>query len=193
MKCNCSASGTNCRRRCRRVAIRVTRIFDAARVERRINRSVQLSDFSPQPVNAPLTYVSSSLRGNATIMSQTVSPLAGSTKSRVSIDFSFPITVRYTDADGREGTAASVISDNVDLFLTLPVTDYIFDVDIVFASRIGNINGTEATLRGCLLIIVKVLTECDIAVPVCDFEYPDASLTEDLTCNALFGNLEDLS
>ena len=192
MKCNCNASRPNCRNRCRRVAIRVTRIFDAARTERRIARTVPLSDFSPQPVSPPLTYVSSSFRGNATVSSTTVNPLAGSTKSRVTVGFSFPITVRYTDSDGREGTALSVIGDSVDLLLTIPSVEYIIDVDVVFASRIGDINGSELSLRGCLLIVVKVLTECDIAVPVCDFVYPEASLTDDLTCDALFGNLEDI-
>ena len=172
----------------RKIAIRVTRIFDGARRRRRREITLALSDFQPPAPEPPLTYISADFSGAARIPSQSVMAIEGSTRSRISVGFEFPVLVRFVAADGTQGWARSSVTDSIDLMLTLPTCPYTIETEVAFASRIGTIDGSSADIIGCTLTIVKILTECDVAVPVCCFSYPDAELTEDIACNALFGD-----
>lgn len=177
-----------CNERCSQVAIEALRIYNGARLRQRIERTLALSDFRPTPVDYPLTYVSARSDGEAVITAQSVQTYGTATQSRVSIAYEFPVTVTYVDARGQSGTARGTIADGVDLLLTLPTNrPYYFAVDVDFRSLLGEIEGTSAQIRGCLLTTVKVLTKCDLIIDACCLRYPSGRTTDDDVCRVLFG------
>ena len=185
----CKNNSNNC---CRRVAIRADRIFNGARRERTITRTLALGNFNPPNPAPPLTYVNGGFTGEATVTAVAVTPVAGSTKNRLTVDYSIPVTINYTDAGGNFGRASAVLDDTVDLLLTIPTCPYRVEVETVFASRIGTIDGNTAVITGCLLTIVRIIVKCDLIVSgVCGVTYPLATLTEESACAGLFERLNN--
>ncbi len=172
---------------CCRIAVQIVQIYDGARLERHISRTLALSDFTPSAYAPPLTYIGASYSGTAAISSQAVTPAANG-QSRVSLTYGFPVTVNYTDAGGNGGRATSYITDGADVLLRLPSSPYYFEVETEFLSRIGRISGSSSEIRGCLLAKIKVLTRRDAVINACKPNYPLASETQDAVCAALFGD-----
>lgn len=170
---------------CNRIAVQVLQIFDGARVEQHIDRTLALTNFVPATVVPPLTYTSASFSGIATITSQTITRLNDG-RYRINLIYSFPVTVNYVNANGVRGTAQSTITDGVDIILHLPGRPYYIEVEADFRSRIGEIDGSIAEIRGCLLTIVKVLVRRDVIIEACDVTYPIATETQDVVCRELF-------
>ena len=170
-----------------KIALRVTRICNGAQIRRRITASLPLGNFNPAG-STPDVYISAGSRTQATVTSVNVTP-TNVKRSRVSLTYSFPVIVKYLSADGTSGWASSTITDTADLLIELPECPYTITVDVAFSSRTGSITDNVATVTGCQLITVKVLTECDVTVNgACRVEYPEATLTEDVNCSELFSN-----
>ncbi len=170
---------------CNRIAARINRIYDGAKLEEHIDRTLILSDFMPSAVVQPLTYVNSSYGGNATITSQAITQLSDG-RYRVALTYDFPVIVNYTNANGVRGTARSAIANGADILLRLPNASYFFEVETQFLSRIGEITEAAAEVRGCLLTIIKVIMPTDVVLQACDVMYPNANETDSLVCRALF-------
>lgn len=188
---------TNCNfnngeRRRRRVALRVTRIFNGARIEQTISRTLTLTDFTPPAPTPPLTYINGGFTGEATVNAVSVTAVEGSRRNRVTIDYSIPVTINYTDAGGNFGRASAELSDTADLLLVMPTCPYSIEVETVFSSRIGRIEGDTAIITGCLLTIIRVLVKCDLVIcDPCGVTYPLATLTEDEACPGFFDQLNN--
>lgn len=186
MPCNCNRTVNN--ERCRsRIVIRADRVFDGARREETIVRTLPLSGYTPPAYTLPLTYISATYSGDATVIGVSATPLQQTNRSRVRVDYTVPVGVAYTDAAGIRGLATSSFNAAIDLLLTLPDAPYTVQVSTVFDSRIGNIADGAANVTGCLLTIVRVIFKQDIILCpdkcVC---YPDATLTQDIVCSTVF-------
>lgn len=180
MPCN---NDNNC---CRRMAVRVNRIFNGARRERTITRTLPIDGFTPENPILPLTYMNAGYTGDATIESIAVSAVAGSRKCRLTVDYSIPVVINYSDAGGNFGRASGRLQDRVDLILTMPTCPYTVEVETVYASRIGTITDGFAEITGCLITIVRVLVKCDLVISGTGVTYPIARLTDDNACADLF-------
>lgn len=189
MACCCNDGATignnNCC--CSLLLVQVNRVFNGARLTDSIeNETFTLFNFS-SGFTLPLTYIRSEGEGNAIIQTQTVT-LLGDGRSRVAITYLCPVTVFMRDANNLLVTASITIPRSLDIILRLPTRPFTFEVAYAFLSRIGTVNGDESvTITGCLLTVVKVLVKCEVLIKPCGcVTFPDAVLTEDLTCQAVF-------
>ena len=184
----CCCEDTQNGRCCSKMLIQVNRVFNGARIETHTTENISLSDFSPALYTPPLTYISTLGEGVATVLSQTVSPLNDG-RQRVRITYSVPLTVTMRDAANITVTAQSAAQKSLDVILVLPTKPYTFEVAVAYMSRIGDVHNDNvtATITGCLLTILKVLIKCEIIICPCGCAtYPDAVLTEEVSCNAVF-------
>ena len=183
MPCNCKCNDNN---GCfpPRMAVKLTRIFDGAQNTRRLDVALPLSSFTPQPVSPPLNFISAFSSGPAVVTSVIVGNEV-KCRRRIVVNYTFPVTVTYTDSAGRLSSATSTISETEDLLLTIPDCNYSVDVCAEFISRIGIIDDSVATVKGCLRTIVRILTECDAIINTCELNYPQARLT-DVNCTEVF-------
>lgn len=171
---------------CGRIAVRVQRIFNGATLLTRGVFSSELSGFSPAVYTAPLTYVSAVGTGDAEITAFTVTPVAGSSRSRLTLAFSYDVTVSYIDAAGAAGKATARISDAADLLVTVPDRPYTVSASVDFASAIGTITLPRADITACRRLNVKLLVPCDILICAAgDVKLPEADAVEDAVCRRL--------
>lgn len=170
-----------------RILIRVKRIYNGAKIRTTlINESVTLSDLTDGYVT-PLTYERAEGSGSATIVSQTVTSLTDG-RSRIRITYDCPITVTMTDSDSSTITGSGTVTKTLDIIMTLPVNkSYTFELAFGLSSRVGSVTDLVATFAGCLLVVLKVLVECEVIVESggC-VTYPDATRTEFLDCEGVF-------
>lgn len=188
MPCNCNRA--NNYRCCRQIAVRVDRIYNGARREQTVTRTLSLDNLIPPNPAPPLTYLNGGYTGEATVTALSASPIVGSSRNRLTVDYCIPVTIDYTDAGGNFGRASAVLCDTVDLILTMPACPYTVEVETVFQSRIGTISGNVAEITGCMLTIIRVMVKCDIIIDNPRYvTYPLATLTEDEACAGLFERL----
>lgn len=183
----CCCNGTNNGVCCSQMLVQLNRVYNGARIRTPIvDQVLLLSDFS-SGYTLPLTYISAEGEGTATIVTQSVTPLPDG-RRRIVITYNVPVTVVMRDATNLIVTASSFITRTLDVLMTLPSRPYTFEVAYAFSSRIGTINDDlTATVTGCLLTVLKVLVKCEVIIKPCGcITYPDAVLTEDVDCQAVF-------
>lgn len=159
---------------CERMCIEVRQVFDAC-LTRRDNASftLTLTDFTPG-TTPPFTYVGLVNYDEPRITNLTVDSAAGEARSRVTFDLNIPVSVNYTDSEGRSGVARSVMTLSRDLLLRLPsesLAPYQIEAVAAVRSSIGSfISEDTVNFVYCIIDIIKVIVNVDILVPT--YGYP---------------------
>ena len=179
---------------CEKALIEVNRVFDACII--RIDNqtfSIALTDFSPEPVSLPLTYISTEKDPyvNTIINSIDIDHNDGNNFATVTFSITIPLIVNYRDSNGELGTARSSITINRTTTLCVPensLTPINIDINTTFFSNIGNFTSdTTASIIACIQIILKSVGKVDLLIPT--FGYPDlprCNSSGDDNCDALF-------
>lgn len=175
---------------CERVCIEVNKVFDGC-ITRFTDQTytATLTGFTEGTV-APFTFVSARSSGESVISDFVATPIDGR-RSRVEMNVTIPITVAYTDANGREGTATSSITVSRDIVLKLPsdsIVPYSLKAISNLVSTIGSFTSDETvSFRVCIVQIIKVVVPVDILVPSYGYaEYPTCVEYEGEVCEGLF-------
>jgi hypothetical protein len=163
---------------CEKALIEVTKVFDACRRQTtETGLTLDLSNFDPAIPTLPLTYISATSSGPATVSNVVIDRIPQRPNfANVSATITIPVTVSYRDANGVLGTAESIITTTENVILFVPQPSLI-PIEITalasFTSTIGTIDptGSVATVTGCLTIILKVVANVDILVP--SYGYPE--------------------
>lgn len=178
---------------CYRTAIEVKRIYDGCRKEyNNLTLNLQLSGFSGAN-RPPFTFISVESNGVATISNLVIDTVNNDNdRYTVDYDYTLPLLVRFTDADGLNGTATSSITMHNTVSLRLPnqtLTPYTIEVWAMLSGRIGSFNGTNSvTVQACIIVITKVTMIVDLVIPTYGYcNYPECS-SDSLICPG-FSNL----
>lgn len=176
---------------CEKALIQVTKVFDACkRQTTEIGLSLPLTNFDPAGPVLPLTYISASTTDVLPTVSNVVIDRISQRPNfaNVSATITVPIIVSYRDANGVIGSAESSItlSESVVLFVPQPsATPIRVEAFASFITTTGNINmeGNEATVTGCLTVIIKITADVDILVPSYGYPViPSCKMTQEQIC-----------
>lgn len=177
---------------CERICIEVPRVYDGC-VSRTQNENLtaSLTDFTPQNLVPPFTYIGCVSYGNSTISNLSISPLSESRQARVKCDVNIPILCTFTDSNGITGQARGVVTIEKDIVLCVPensVMSYSIESNANLVSSIGTFTSdTTINFTCCLVLIIKVLTIVDILVPTYGYtDYPPCMDFSDGLCEEIF-------
>ncbi len=171
-KCPGSISGNPLNGLCEKVCIQAQKIFDACIKQIQLeNLTLTLTDATPANPTYPLTFISArSLSSTGEITAINIERLADKPScARVQATISIPVEVLYTDANGVEGSAQSVISVTEDVLLFVPAPSIMpyratSEVSAVCAQGTFNADGTF-TVSACITVILKIAIDVEILVP----------------------------
>lgn len=153
---------------CERVVIEVARVFDGC-ITRIPSRTfiLHLENMTPG-LTPPFTYISAASSAPAVFENVNIIPL-DERRSRIEGDVVIPLSVRYTDSQGRPGTANSSVTVHREVVLNTPARSLVpFEVTVQasLASDIGTfINNDTVNIVCCIVILTKVIVLTDIVVP----------------------------
>lgn len=163
---------------CEKVLIEVNKVFDAC-MSREDNDPYVLtvSDFNPANPTFPLNFITVDSIPNqpATIVSANIERLEQKPNfANVTVTFSIPLQVNYTDANGIHGTASSTVNVTRTVVLFVP-QDSLSPVQVsafaFFSSQLGSFTDNNTlSVTGCLQVIIKIVALVDLLVP--SFGYP---------------------
>ncbi len=171
-KCPGAISGNPLNGLCEKVCIQAQKIFDACIKQIQLeNYTLTLTEL-PSDVTYPLTFISAkSVTSAGTISALTVERLADKPGcARVQATVSIPVEVLFTDANGTEGTAQSVITVKQDVLLFVPAPSIMpykvtAEVSAVCAEGTFNEGENTFTVNACITIILKIAIDVEILLP----------------------------
>ena len=171
-KCPGAISGNPLNGMCEKVCIQAQKIFDACIKQIQLeNYTLTLTEL-PSDVTYPLTFISAkSVTSAGTISALTVERLADKPGcARVQATVSIPVEVLFTDANGTEGTAQSVITVKQDVLLFVPAPSIMpykvtAEVSAVCAEGTFNEGENTFTVNACITIILKIAIDVEILLP----------------------------
>lgn len=171
-KCPGQITGNPLNGLCEKVCIEVKKVFDACMQQSQLNGVVlNITDLTPANPTYPLTFVSAkSTASKGVISNLLVEPLTErENAARVKADITIPVSVAYTDANGVEGVAASLLTITKDVILNIPAASIMpYDVEAVVSlvSTQGTYTGeNQFTVDCCTSIILKIVMEVELLVP----------------------------
>ncbi|MCD7729010.1 MAG: hypothetical protein LUI60_03765 [Clostridia bacterium] len=172
-KCPGSISGNPTSGLCEKVCIQAQKIFDACIKQVQLeDYTLTLSDAQPADATYPLTFISAkSLSSEGTITSLSVDRMPDKPGcARVQATVSIPVEVLYTDANGTEGSASSIISVKQDVLLYVPapsIMPYKITAEVSAVCAEGTFNADDGTFSvdACVTIILKVSIDVQILLP----------------------------
>ncbi len=156
-----------------RICIQANRVFDAC-IKQGQNNGINLSLTNMLPSNPtyPLTFISArSSSSTGEIASVQVDRLPDrENAARVQVAINIPMEVLYTDANGIEGKASSVMTVTEDVILFVPqpsIMPYEIQSVVSAVAPEGTFNPIDNTFNidVCLTVVLKVLINVDILVP----------------------------
>ncbi len=171
-KCPGAISGNPLNGLCEKVCIQAQKIFDACIKQIQLeNYTLTLTEL-PSDVTYPLTFISAkSVTSAGTISALTVERLADKPGcARVQATVSIPVEVLFTDANGTDGTAQSVITVKQDVLLFVPAPSIMpykvtAEVSAVCAEGTFNEGENTFTVNACITIILKIAIDVEILLP----------------------------
>ncbi len=156
-----------------KVCIQAQRVFDACIKQGQTNNIVlNITDPTPSNPTYPLSFISarsSSSVGRVTAFQVDRLPdRANCARVQVSVDI--PVEVVYTDANGVEGKADSVITVNEDVILFVPQPSIMpYEVQCVVSAvapeGVYNAEGNKFTVDMCVTVILKIIINVDLLLP----------------------------
>ena len=172
-KCPGTISGNPLNGMCEKVCIQAQKIFDACIKQIQIeNYTLTLEDAVPANPTYPLTFISArSIGSTGDITSINIERLADKPNcARVQATIGIPVEVLYTDANGVEGVAHSVITVSEDVLLFEPspsIMPYRATAEVSAVCAEGRFNSDTNTfsVNACLTVILKIAIDVEILVP----------------------------
>lgn len=157
---------------CEKVCIQVKKVFDACLRQQHIeNQTLTIQSFEPQNPTFPLTFVSgqSSLTDKPFLTNLVVTRFDDRPNfAHISATANIPLDIVYTDADGNQGVAKTVLTMPQDVVLFMPQPSIIpNEIELVASVMVANATFTEANvvIECCVLMILKVVAETELLVP----------------------------
>lgn len=163
---------------CEKVLIEVNKVFDACMSREEDDPyTLTVSNFNPANPTYPLNFITVDSIPNqpATIVSANIERLEQKPNfANVTVNFSIPLQVNYTDANGVHGTASSTVNITRTVVLFVP-QDSLSPVQVsafaYFSSQLGSFTDNNTiSVTGCLQIIIKIVALVDLLIP--SFGYP---------------------
>ena len=155
-----------------KVCVQAEKIFDACIKQNQIeNYTLTLTDLTPKCPTYPLTFVSArSTSSEAKVCNLNIERQTDKPCARVQATVSIPVEVLYTDANGEDGSARSVVTIPVDVLLFVPAPSIMpFNVKAV-VSVVAPEGTFEDSCKGfvvslCSTLILKISMPVEILVP----------------------------
>ncbi|MDD2227597.1 MAG: hypothetical protein PHH71_03360 [Clostridia bacterium] len=163
---------------CEKVLIEVNKVFDACMTREENDPYIlTVSNFNPANPTFPLNFITVDSIPNqpATIVSANIERLENKPNfANVTVNFSIPLQVNYTDANGVSGTASSTLNVTRTSVLFVP-QDSLSPIQVsafaFFSSQIGTFTDNNTlSVTGCLQVIIKIVALVDLLIP--SFGYP---------------------
>ncbi len=168
--------------------IEVKKVFDACMQQRSISTTLNVT-FTGDTTGYTVTGVQSS--GDAVISDLNVTPLAGSTCSRVSLTLTVPVTVVATNSAGLQIIGTSSMTLTQDIVLKVPadgvIAPRVESTVVIVGLQNSLISSTEVTTNACVTIITKVVADVILVVPTYGYPIlpPCQEYTQDV-CSGVF-------
>lgn len=188
---NCNSSAICCTNNntSEKTCIEVKKVFDACMQQRSIATTLNVT-FTGDVTGYTVTSVNSS--GDAVISDLNVTPIAGSTCSRVSLTLTVPVTVVATNSAGAQITGTSSMTFAQDIVLKVPtdgvIAPRVESTVVIVGLQNSFILGTEVSTNACVTIITKVVADVILVVPTYGYPIlpPCQEYTQDV-CSGVFG------
>lgn len=188
---NCNSSAICCTNNntSEKTCIEVKKVFDACMQQRSIATTLNVT-FTGDVTGYTVTSVNSS--GDAVISDLNVTPIAGSTCSRVSLTLTVPVTVVATNSAGAQITGTSSMTFAQDIVLKVPtdgvISPRVESTVVIVGLQNSFISGTEVSTNACVTIITKVVADVILVVPTYGYPIlpPCQEYTQDV-CSGVFG------
>ncbi|MBE7088433.1 MAG: hypothetical protein E7370_02795 [Clostridiales bacterium] len=172
-KCPGSITGNPINGLCEKVCIQAQKIFDACIKQIQIeNYALTLSNYTPSNPTYPLNFISArSIQSTGVITNLSVDRVHDKPGcARVQATVGIPVEVLYTDANGVEGVAQSIINVNQDVLLFVPapsIMPYKITAEVSAVAAEGVFNSADNTFRvsACVTVILKVAIDVELLVP----------------------------
>ena len=179
----CTGNGS-----CEKTCIEVRKVFDACMYQGSETATLEV-DFGGGTAE---NVVSLKSTGDSTVSDLVVSPITGSTCSRVSYTLTVPVTVVATNAAGTQLTGTGTMTFDEDIVLRVP-TDGLIAPTVEATAIVDGVQntlaGTIVTTNACVTIITKVVADVILVVP--SYGYPTLPSCQEYTqdvCSGLFGS-----
>ena len=156
---------------CEKACIQTRKVFDACmRQVQEQGVSVTLSGFTPENPTTPLTFVSCSSSGTASISNLVVDRFNDRPCfARVSGTVDMPVTVNYVDANNVSGVGTGTVSQPFDVVLYVPqpsIVPYTVEATTYAICSNGNYtSGAAFTIDMCITLILRVVVDAEMLVP----------------------------
>ena len=179
---------------CEKACIQTNKVLDSCMKQlQQTNVQVTLSNQSPENPTLPLTFVSATTNGDATITNLVVERLLDKPNfARVSADVNIPLLVTYTDANGVTGTGTTTLTVPNDVILFVPqpsIVPYTIEAFGASSSPSGTyVSGSTFNISACITIILRVIVRAELLVPT--YGYCAAPACQEYTVDACNGVLE---
>ena len=154
---------------CERVCISVKQVLDGCRyVITNETYAYRIENTMPAGAVFPYSFVQLLSAGQTAVSALSISEYDENC-SRVTFLSTTPISVRFTDSNGRLFTANSAFTLERDVLLKIPLSmfnAYSIEVATNVSSRNGSFqDATTAVANTCVVQVVRVVTNSDIIVP----------------------------
>ena len=157
---------------CEKTCVQVEKVFDACMSQSSLtDLQLNLTDVTPTDLTAPYKFVSAkSTSTTAQITDLSVSEIPeDSCYARVTCNVQIPVSVTFTDANGKTGTANTTVTVPKDVILHVSapsVIPYSIQATVGFAAMQGSYTAdNQFTVTGCTTVILKVTMPVDLLVP----------------------------
>ena len=173
---------------CEKTCVEVKKVFDACMYQGSDTATIEV-DFGGETAE---TVVSLNSSGASTVSDLVISPITGSTSSRVQYTLTVPVTVVATSTAGAQITGTGSMTFDEDIVLRVPSNGLIaptIEVTAVVDGVQNSLAGTQVTTNACVTIITKVVADVILVVP--SYGYPTIPPCQEYTqdvCSGLFGS-----
>ncbi len=157
---------------CEKTCIQAEKVFDACMSQSSMSDlQLTVTDVTPTDLTAPYKFVSAKSSSTAAqITDLTVTDIPeDSCYARVTCNVQIPVTVTFTDANGKTGTGIATVTVPKDVILhvsTPSVIPYSIQATVGFVASQGSYTADDQfTVTGCATVILKVTMPVDLLVP----------------------------
>lgn len=165
---------------CEKACIKVDKVLDSCMKQlQETNLQVTLQNLTPANPTFPLTFVSATTNGDATITNLIVERLQDKPNfARVSGVVNIPVIVTYADANGVTGSGTTTLTVPADVILFVPqpsIVPFRIEAFGVSSSPQGQyVSGSTFNITACITVILRVVVEAEILVPSYGYCSPPA-------------------
>ena len=156
---------------CEKACIQTKKVFDACmRQVQQPGVSVTVSNLTPENPTYPLTFVSCSSNGEASITNLVVDRFNDRPCfARVSGSVNIPVTVNYVDGAGVSGVGTGTVAQPFDVVLYVPQPSIVpYSVEATAYAICSNgvyVDDNTFTIDMCITMILRVVVDAEMLIP----------------------------